>query len=155
MYGNINDNDYQLQFEDNNTNLDVAELITHILRQLNPKQPITKLTPTIIHNITVKADGQLEVHYHTSKPSALYVLNNIKLDVPKTLSNKAYVESMLKIIQLTSTMPRLHNAWNAGTYPLAGFPVCDSRHPLKSEDRVLVWLGYRIRRPLVLVVALE
>ena len=92
MYGNINDNDYQLQFEDNNANLDVAELKTHILRQLNPKQPITELTPTIIHNITVKADGQLEVHYRTSKPSALYVLNNIKLDVPKTLPNKAYVE---------------------------------------------------------------
>lgn len=140
MYGNINDNDYQLQFEEHNTNLDVAELKTHILRQLNPKQPITELTPTIIHNITVKADGQLEVHYHTSKPSALYVSNNIKLDVPKTLPNKAYVEkhALLMIIQLTSTMPLLHNASNAGTYPLAGFPVCDSRHPLKCEDRVLV-----------------
>ncbi|WP_393947808.1 hypothetical protein [Lysinibacillus sp. PWR01] len=63
---------------------------------MNPKQLLTELTPTIIarfiNKIIVKADGQLEVHYHTSKPSALYVSNNIKLDVPKTFPNKAYVE---------------------------------------------------------------
>ena len=38
---------------------------------------------------------------------------------------------------LTSRQHTQH-ASNAGTYPLAGFPVCDSRHPLKCEDRVLV-----------------
>jgi len=74
LYGNINDNDYQLQFEEHNINLDVAELKIHILRQLNPKQPITELTPTtlahFIHNIKVKADGLLEMYYYTSKPSA-------------------------------------------------------------------------------------
>ena len=36
-----------------------------------------------IHKIVVKADG-IEVHYHTSIPSAFYVSLNIKLDVPRT-----------------------------------------------------------------------
>ena len=55
-----------------------------------------KFTPTLlalfIHKIIVKADGQLKVHYRTSKPSAFYVSNNIKLDIPKTHPNKAYVK---------------------------------------------------------------
>lgn len=76
--------------------VDEEELKAYILSQLNPKKPIKELTPTIlvrfIHKITVKADGQLEVHYRTSKPSAFYVSTNIKLDIPKTHPNKAYVE---------------------------------------------------------------
>lgn len=72
------------------------ELKTYILSQLNPKQPLTELTPTIlarfIHKIIVKADGQLEVHYRTSKPSAFYVSTNIKLDIPKTHPNNSYVQ---------------------------------------------------------------
>lgn len=71
------------------------ELKTYILSQLSPKQPLTELSPTIlarfIHKIIVKADG-LEVHYRTSKPSAFYVSNNIKLDISKTHSNKVYFE---------------------------------------------------------------
>ncbi len=72
------------------------ELKTYILSQLNPKQPLTEITPTLlarfIHKIIVKADGQLEVHYRTSKPSAFYVSNNINLDIPMTHPNKAYVK---------------------------------------------------------------
>lgn len=68
----------------------------YILNQLNPKQPLTELTPTIlarfIHKITVKADGQLEVHYRTSKPSAFYVSTNIKLAIPKTHPSIAHVK---------------------------------------------------------------
>jgi hypothetical protein len=71
------------------------ELKTYILSQLNPKQPLTELTRTIlarfIHKITVKADG-LEVHYRTSKPSAFFVSANIKLDIPKTHPNKSNVQ---------------------------------------------------------------
>lgn len=61
-------------------------------------EPLKELTPTIlaqfIRKIIVKADGQLEVHYRTSKPSAFYVSTKIKikLDVPKTHPNKAYVK---------------------------------------------------------------
>ncbi len=40
-----------------------------------------------IHQITVKADGQLEVHYSTSKPSAFYLSLNIQLEIPKTRPN--------------------------------------------------------------------
>lgn len=72
------------------------ELKTYILTQLNPKQPLTELTPTIlarfIHKITVKADGQLEVHYRTSKPSAFYVSTNIKLDIPTSHLYKNFVQ---------------------------------------------------------------
>lgn len=85
-----------LQFEENNNQVDVAELKAYILRQLNPKKPITELTPTLLSRfiqvIKVKADGQLEVHYRTSKPSAFYVSTNIKLDIPKTHPNKRYVQ---------------------------------------------------------------
>lgn len=49
------------------TNVTLDELKLYLLKQLNPKKPISKLTPTIlakfIHKITVKADGQLEVRY--------------------------------------------------------------------------------------------
>lgn len=59
--------------------VDVANLKACILNQFNPKQPLTELTPTIlarfIHKITIKADGQLEVHYRTSKPSAFLCFN--------------------------------------------------------------------------------
>ncbi|KXI31336.1 hypothetical protein P9B08_17860 [Bacillus safensis] len=76
--------------------VDVANLKAYILNQLNPKQPLTELTPTIlarfIHKITVKADGQLEVDYRTSEPSAFYVSANIKLAIPKTHPNKTYVK---------------------------------------------------------------
>jgi len=61
--------------------VDVANLKTYILNQSNLKQPLTELTPRIltrfIHKVTVKADGQLEAHYRTSKPSAFYVSTNI------------------------------------------------------------------------------
>jgi uncharacterized protein (DUF488 family) len=81
--------------DDNNTLVDVTKLKEYILQQLNPKQLITELTPTLlarfIHKIIVKADGKLEVHYRTSKPSAFYVSTNIKLEIPKTHPNKAYV----------------------------------------------------------------
>lgn len=44
---------------------------------MNPQKPLTELTPEIlarfIRKIGVKADGQLEVHYCTSKPFAFYV----------------------------------------------------------------------------------
>lgn len=66
----------QLKSEASGMVVDEEELKAYILNQLNPKKPIKELTPTIlarfIHKITVKADGQLEVHYHTSIPSALY-----------------------------------------------------------------------------------
>lgn len=69
---------------------------TYILSQLNPKQPLTELTPTLlarfIHKIIVKADGQLEVHYRTSIPSAFYASTNIKLEIPKTHPNNSYVQ---------------------------------------------------------------
>lgn len=64
--------------------------------EIQSKKPITELTKTIlgrfIHKIIVKADGQLGVHYRTSKPSVFYVSANIKLDIPKPQPNKAYVE---------------------------------------------------------------
>ncbi|HWL22692.1 MAG TPA: recombinase family protein [Ureibacillus sp.] len=85
-----------LKEDDNNTHVDVTKLKEYILQQLNPKQLITELTPSLlarfIHKVIVKADGQLEVHYRTSKPSAFYISTNIKLDIPKTHPNKAYVE---------------------------------------------------------------
>lgn len=84
-----------LQYEESNLQVDVANLKAYILNQLNPKQPLTELTLSIlsrfIHKITVKADG-LEVHYRTSKLSAFYISTNIKLDIPKTHPNKEYVE---------------------------------------------------------------
>lgn len=59
-------------------------------------EPLKELILTIlaqfIRKIIVKADGQLEVHYRTSKPSAFYVSNSIKLAIPKSHPNKAYVE---------------------------------------------------------------
>lgn len=65
-----------------------------MLQHLNLNEPITELTPTIlarfIEVIKVKADGQLEVHYRTFKPSAFYVSTNIKLNISKTHPNKAY-----------------------------------------------------------------
>ncbi|MCY7716970.1 recombinase family protein [Bacillus altitudinis] len=85
-----------LQYEESNMQVDVANLKAYILNQLNPKRPLTDLTPTIlarfIHKITAKADGQLEVHYRTSKPSAFYVSANIKLAIPKTHPNKTSVK---------------------------------------------------------------
>ena len=72
------------------------ELKSYLLKQLNSKELLLELTPSIlarfIHKIIVKADGQLEVHYRTSKPSAFYVSNNIKLDIPKSHPNKNYVQ---------------------------------------------------------------
>lgn len=75
-----------LQSEEVSMTVDIAELKTHILSELNPKQLITELTRSLlaryIHKkIVKKADGQLEVHYRTSKPSAFYVSTNIKLDI--------------------------------------------------------------------------
>lgn len=85
-----------LELEESTTNGSVAELKEYVLKQLKINEPITKITPSIlarfIQVIKVKADGQLEVHYRTSKPSAFYVSTNIKLDIPKTYPNKAYVE---------------------------------------------------------------
>ncbi|WP_226001524.1 hypothetical protein [Paenibacillus sp. BJ-4] len=47
-----------LQYEESNMQVDIANLKAYILNQLNPKQPLTELTPTIlvrfIHKITVK-----------------------------------------------------------------------------------------------------
>lgn len=77
--------------------VDVADLKAYILNQLNPKQPLTELTPSIlarfIHKITVKADGQLEVHYRNSKPSAFYVSANIELAISKTLPSIGHVKN--------------------------------------------------------------
>lgn len=71
----------ELQNEKTNTIVDVAELKAYILRQLNPKQLLTELTPEILarfnYKIIVKADGQLDVHYRTSKPSAFYININL------------------------------------------------------------------------------
>ncbi|MGE7980423.1 hypothetical protein [Psychrobacillus sp. NPDC093200] len=85
----------ELVENDSTTIVDRQELKAYIQLQLNPKQLLTELTPEIlarfIYKIIVKADG-LEVHYCTSKPSAFYVSTNIKLDIPKTHPNKAYVK---------------------------------------------------------------
>lgn len=82
--------------ESDTTAVDRQQLKAYIQSQLNPKQVLTELTTTIIarfiNKIIVKADGQLEVHYRTSKPSAFYVSTDIKLTIPKTHPNKAYVE---------------------------------------------------------------
>lgn len=40
-----------MQFEENNSQVDIAELKVYILRQLNPKKPITELTPTYFSSI--------------------------------------------------------------------------------------------------------
>lgn len=80
--------------EEVKVSVDLAELRAYILKQLNPKQLLTELTPVLlarfIHKIIVKADGQLEVHYRTSKPSAFYIASNIKLDIPRCHPNKTY-----------------------------------------------------------------
>jgi hypothetical protein len=72
------------------------DLKDYVLKHLKINEPITKLTPSILARfikiIYVKADGQLEVHYRTSKPSVFYVSRNIKLDIPKTHPNKIYVK---------------------------------------------------------------
>lgn len=85
-----------LQYEENNSNVGVEELRIYISRQINPKEPITDLSTNIlarlVHKIIVKADGQLEVHYRTSKPSAFYVSTNIKLAIPKTHPSIAHVK---------------------------------------------------------------
>lgn len=86
----------EVQKESKATNGNIEDLKKYVLNHLNLNEPITKLTPAIlaqfILKIIVKADGQLEVHYRTSKPSAFYVSTNIKLDIPKTHPNKTYVE---------------------------------------------------------------
>lgn len=78
------------------TNGNIDDLKDYVLNKLNINEPLTDLTPKIlarfIRKIIVKADGQLEVHYRTSNPSVFYVSNNIKLDIPKTHPNKAYIE---------------------------------------------------------------
>ena len=65
----------------------LEELKSYLLKQLNLTEPLSELTPTVlarfIHKIIVKADGQLEVHYRTSKPSAFYASTNIQLPIPK------------------------------------------------------------------------
>ncbi|KGR86971.1 hypothetical protein [Lysinibacillus odysseyi] len=72
-----------LELEASTTNGSIAELKEYELRQLKINEPITKITPSILARfikvIKVKADGQLEVHYRTSKPSAFYVSINIKI----------------------------------------------------------------------------
>lgn len=83
-----------LELEASTTNGSIAELKEYELRQLKINEPITKITPSILVRfikVKVKADGQLEVHYRTSKPSAFYISTIIKLDIAKTSSNKAYV----------------------------------------------------------------
>lgn len=81
--------------ESDTTTVDRQELKAYIQSQLNLKKLLTELTPSIIarfiNKIIVKADGQLEVHYRTSRPSAFYVSSNIKLEIPKTHPNKEYV----------------------------------------------------------------
>lgn len=76
--------------------LSIDDLKEYVLKHLDMSEPLNELIPKIlekfIRKIIVKADGQLEGHYHTSKPSAFYVSINIKLDIPKTHPNKAYVE---------------------------------------------------------------
>lgn len=85
----------EIQTELKATNGNINDLKDYVLNKLNLTELLNELTPTIlarfIRKIIVKADGQLEVHYRTSKPSAFYVLTNIKLDIPKTHPNKAYV----------------------------------------------------------------
>ena len=87
---------YDLELETSTTKGSIAELKEYVLKQLKINEPITEITPSIlarfIQVIKVKADGQLEVHYRTSKPSAFYVSDNIKLAIPKTYPNKAYVK---------------------------------------------------------------
>lgn len=83
-----------LELEASTTNGSIAELKEYELRQLKINEPITKITPSILARfikVKVKEDGQLEVHYRTSKPSAFYISTIIKLDIAKTSSNKAYV----------------------------------------------------------------
>ncbi|WP_186278738.1 recombinase family protein [Lysinibacillus sp. BW-2-10] len=85
-----------IEHESNASNGSIDDLKNYVLKQLKINEPITKITPSIlarfIQVIKVNADGQLEVHYRTSKPSASYVSNNIKLDIPKTHPNKVYVK---------------------------------------------------------------
>ncbi|WP_336046150.1 recombinase family protein [Solibacillus ferritrahens] len=68
-------NDFEL--EASSTNGSVDDLKKYILKHLKINEPITEITPSILARfikvIKVKADGQLEVHYRTSKPSAFYV----------------------------------------------------------------------------------
>lgn len=79
-----------------------------------------KLTPSIlarfIHKITVKADGQLEVHYRTSKPSAFYVSTNSKLAIPKTHPSIGHVKKYgyLRISQLVQATPHTPHARYVG-----------------------------------------
>ncbi len=86
----------EIQIELKATNGNNNDLKDYVLNKLNLTEPLNELTPTIlarlIRKIIVKADGQLEVHYRTSKPSAFYVSTNIKLDIPKTHPNKVYIE---------------------------------------------------------------
>lgn len=74
----------------------IEDLKEYVLKQLKINEAITEITPSIlarfIQVIKVKADGQLEMYYRTSKPSAFYVSTNIKLNIPKTYRNKAYVK---------------------------------------------------------------
>lgn len=92
-----------LELEASTTNDSIAELKEYELRQLKINEPITKITPSILAHfikvIKVKVDGQVEVHYRTSKPSAFYVSTNIKLNTLKThlgIAYIAYIESTLK-----------------------------------------------------------
>lgn len=86
----------EIQAESKATNGAIDDLKEYVLKHLDMNEPLKELTPTIltqfIRKIIVKADGKLEVHYRTSKPSAFYVSTNIKLDISKTHPNKAYVE---------------------------------------------------------------
>lgn len=86
----------ELQAESKATNGAINDLKEYVLKHLNMNEPLKELTPSIlaqfVRKIIVKADGQLEVHYRTSKPSAFYVSDNIKLAIPKSHPNKAYVK---------------------------------------------------------------
>lgn len=86
----------ELQSELKATNSNIDDLKNYVLEHLDLSEPLKELTPTIlaqfIRKIIIKADGQLEVYYRTSKPSAFYVSINIKLAIPKSHPNKAYVK---------------------------------------------------------------
>lgn len=62
-----------LQEKSSEENIDYSQLITQLLEQITSDSLLKTLTAEIlarfIKKIIVKKDGQLEVHYRTSRPS--------------------------------------------------------------------------------------